>query len=49
LYLHKKTVLVRQMGRCENGNGQRLVESKGTPDNEDIKFEDNSEKGDGDN
>ena len=40
---------MRKMQKCENGNGQRLAESKGKPDNEDIKFEDNNEEGGGDN
>jgi len=38
----------RQMEISEDGNGQRLVKSNGDADNEDIKFEDGSEKGDGD-
>jgi hypothetical protein len=39
---------VSQMETCENGNGQRLVKSNGNTDNEDIKFEDDIEKRDGD-
>lgn len=39
---------MRQMEISEDGDGQRLVKSNGGADNEDIKFEDGSEKGDGD-
>jgi len=34
---------VRQMERCENGNGQRLVESKGKPDDEDSNEKEDSD------
>lgn len=39
---------VRNMERSENGSGQSLVKSTDNADKEDIKFEDSSEKGDGD-
>lgn len=39
---------MRQMEICEDGNGQRLVKSNGDADNEDIKFEDGSERRGGD-
>lgn len=39
---------MRQMEIREDGDGERLVKSDGDADNEDIKSEDGSEKGDGD-